>query len=483
LKKILISWIADKNDFEKGGKVNVDGPTFSFHQHFFQGYEKHLLLSGASGDQTKFTFLLNALRRNFPDHAVQGRYMNVRDVIDLEQIRSKIEPLLLEYRNYEIDIFYSPGTSAMQIAWVLAHMTLGLPTRLLQTRPKKYTDDRSRPELLEVKIDKDAFTASAIIRQQETERSTSDNEKEVLITESIKPVYEQARRVAQAEFTTVLILGQSGTGKEHLAQYIHRESPRRDQSFEAVNCSALHDQLLESRLFGYKKGAFTGAEKDTPGLLELAEGGTVFLDEIGDISPYMQQSLLRVLQEREIIPIGGAAKKIDVRFIAATNKDLQQLCTEGKFRWDLYYRLAVVDLSLPALATRGNREKSQLIDFFLKEKKELFNTPAKLRLPKKIRERLLAYPFPGNIRELENVIERLYALSAGQGITLNDLPQRILNPDTAHSLLLKDVEKQHLERVLQMNDFNQRKTARDVGIAVNTLRSKIERYGIGLSNK
>jgi transcriptional regulator with PAS, ATPase and Fis domain len=280
----------------------------------------------------------------------------------------------------------------------------------------------------------------------------------------------------------VLIYGPTGCGKEHLAHFLHDQSPRREAPFHAVNCSAMGNELLESRLFGYQKGAFTGAEKDTPGLIEATTGGTLFLDEIGDISPYMQQALLRVLQEKEITPIGGKPKKMDVRFVCATNKDLLKLCEAGNFRWDLYYRLSVIDLELPSLQERGIDEIKQLIQFFVKQKKKLFNRKEPLQIPKKIMDLLLSYPFPGNIRELENLIERLYVLSIGHPLTLNDLPRRILEPQLRHSLQLKDMEKIHIERVLRLNKGKKTKTARDLGIAFNTLESKLEKYGIVLSD-
>lgn len=482
MKKILISWMAFNHDFLQGNAigVNPDGTTASFHEYFYkENYEKHLILSSAIDDDTRMDYLLNHLRRNFPDHTVEPRYMSLSDVIDLEQILSKIGPLLFEFRNREIDLFISPGTPAMQTAWVLVHMTLGLKTKLLQVRPKQYTESRQKPELVFVNITRDATTSSAIIRQAKTEdpdifQATS----EFLETDSIKPVYQKALHVAQASNTTVLIYGETGTGKEHLTRYIHDQSPRREAPFLAVNCSALGDQLLESRLFGYKKGAFTDAIEDTPGIIELAQGGTIFLDEIGDISPYMQQALLRVLQEKEITPIGGQPKKMDVRFVCATNKDLLKLCKQGKFRWDLYYRLSVIDLELPSLQERGIKEIKELIRHFVHRKKKLFNRDKPLQIPKSIMEHLLSYPFPGNIRELENLIERLYVLSIGQTLTPKDLPQRIREPQPAHSLRLKDLEKVHIERVLRLNKGKKTKTARDLDIAFNTLESKLEKYEI-----
>lgn len=204
------------------------------------------------------------------------------------------------------------------------------------------------------------------------------------------------------------------------------------------------------------------------------------MDEIGDISTYMQQSLLRVLQEKEATPIGGSPRKVDVRFIGATNKDLLALCEAGKFRWDLYYRLSVVELELPSLQERGIEEIKSLIQFFIKQKKKLFNAAKPLSLSQKVKEKLLSYPFPGNIRELENLVERLYVLSTDGEARLQDLPPRILAPRPKDSLLLSDIEKWHIERVLRLNRGKQRKTARDIGVAYNTLMKKIGDYGVDL---
>jgi two-component system, NtrC family, response regulator HydG len=260
-------------------------------------------------------------------------------------------------------------------------------------------------------------------------------------------------------------------------------APRRDRPFEPINCSALSDDLLESRLFGFKKGSFTGADEDRVGILEAAEGGTVFLDEIGDISSYMQQVLLRVIQEKEIAPIGGPRRKIDVRFLSATNQDMKQRCEQGRFRWDLYYRLAVIDLKLPPMQQWVRPEVKKLIQFLLEYKQRQFLRPHPLQLAPLTLELLLAYPFPGNIRELENLIERLYVLCQDERVGPEHLPESIVQAPAQASLKLKDVERQHIERVLRRNGHNQRQTARDLGVALNTLRSKIKGYGIEMQGQ
>ncbi|MBM3455366.1 MAG: sigma-54 factor interaction domain-containing protein, partial [Bacteroidetes bacterium] len=214
-------------------------------------------------------------------------------------------------------------------------MSLNLKTTLYQTRPTKFTLKKERPELIKINMERSAIGLTALYHQQDIIKGSNEN---FFITPSIENIYENARKVALTDEVSVLILGDSGTGKENLARYIHANSIRSEKPYVTINCSSFGDNLLESRLFGYKKGTFTGADKDSVGLFEEAHEGTILLDEIGDISPYMQQALLRVLQEKEIMPLGGKPKKIDVRVIAATNQNLVKRCEEGFFRWDLYYR-------------------------------------------------------------------------------------------------------------------------------------------------
>ncbi|MDJ1466195.1 sigma-54 dependent transcriptional regulator [Xanthocytophaga flava] len=483
--KILISWTAFNNDYhskeevEQGAeKVNYDGPTMQFHEYFYTtgGYNKHIILSTSKNDDPRIDFMLAAIKREFSTHIVEPRYMDISDPIDITQIRPKIEKLLLEYNNDTIDIFFSPGTSIMQLAWYICHQSLGLKTRLLQTRSPRVAKSK-KPELSELLIEQSSIPFTAIVREQQQSKQHSSIDYN--ITDSIASVYKKAVKIAQAETITCLIFGDSGTGKEHLANYIHKESARKANPFVAVNCSALNDNLLESRLFGYKKGAFTDAKEDKKGLLEETSGGTVFLDEIGDISPYMQQSLLRVLQQKEILPVGAAQPiKIDVRIVSATNKNLPQMCADGKFRWDLYYRLSVVELSLPTLQQRGEAEKKEMIDFFLKQKKQQLRKAKVLKLMPEVKQYLLTYPFPGNIRELENVIESFYVFCDDE-VTLADLPTRLtqslatdLNPFD-----WKRAEKDLIERALKFYQGNQAQVQRALGYgSINTLKSKMTEY-------
>lgn len=471
--KTLISWY-DKVDFSEN-QVNIDGPIVSFHSHFFK-HDRHVILSPRKNEDSDLpgTHLFTTLKRMFPDRSIEFIYLDIQDPIDHREIQAKVHPILASLKDDEIDIFVSPGTPAMQVVWYLAHMSLNLNTTLYQTRPARFTKKKDKPELIKIQIERSNLGMTALYHQEEVKRSTNEG---YFKTPSIEKIYDNARKVAMTDEVTVLILGASGTGKENLAKHIHQNSIRKDKPYIAINCSAFSDSLLESRLFGYKKGAFTGADKDTVGLFEQADEGTIFLDEIGDISPYMQQALLRVLQEKEIMPLGGKAKKVDVRVIAATNQSLVQRCEEGKFRWDLYYRLSVVELDLPTLMQRGKSEIKAMIEYFLGQKKKQLRKPKKLIIEKETMEILLNYTYPGNIRELENIISRLYVFN-DERVPAEVLPKRLKQEPVDQPMNIEYVEKEHIIKVLKHFDGNKRQTAMAIGWAINTLVTKMQKYGI-----
>ncbi len=282
--------------------------------------------------------------------------------------------------------------------------------------------------------------------------------------------------------STVLIEGPSGTGKELFARAIHNLSPRKGKPFVAVNCAALPDTLLESELFGFKAGAFTDAKRDKAGRFALAAGGTIFLDEIGDVSPAMQVRLLRVLQEREIEPLGGTEPiPVDVRVIAATNKELAELVRSGTFREDLYYRIRVVHLRLPVLAER--REDIPLLVDHLIAKFNHLQGKDIAGVSDDVLACLMEHDYPGNVRELENIIEQAFVLCRGGIIELNHLPPE-LRPKTIQGtpsgrpLSLESIEKLSIGEALNRRKGNRKLTARDLGINVSTLYRKIRGLGI-----
>jgi two-component system response regulator HydG len=268
----------------------------------------------------------------------------------------------------------------------------------------------------------------------------------------MREVMELVERVAPSD-ASCLVLGESGTGKELLARVIHKLSARRDGPFVAFDCSALAPSLLESELFGHERGAFTGADRARLGLFREAQGGTLFLDEIGDIAPEVQNKLLRVLQERELKPVGGDVfVKIDTRIVAATNKDLRDLVQKGRFREDLFYRLAVVPIELPPLRERVD-DIPPLVTHVLRRRKSAGPRPVEIA-PEALRK-LAVYSWPGNIRELENVIERAAILSDGKVIQEKDLPPLGLSAETvtigADSLSAPDLQKPLKDQLLEIS--------------------------------
>ncbi len=283
--------------------------------------------------------------------------------------------------------------------------------------------------------------------------------------------------------TTVLIEGPSGTGKELFARAIHNLSFRKDAPFIAVNCGALPDTLLESELFGYKAGAFTDAKKDKPGRFALAQGGTIFLDEIGDISPALQVKLLRVLQEKTYEPVGDISTvKADVRIITATNKKLSQLVKQDRFREDLYYRINVMKLELPPLKER-KEDVPLLVDHFISRFNSLRNKNI-CCVTDEVTAILLAHDYPGNVRELENIIEHCFVLCTGEIIEAKHLPMSLRpaletkDPLQTGPATIKQMEIILITQSLRRNNNNKTATARELGIDKSTLFRKIKAYDI-----
>ncbi len=301
----------------------------------------------------------------------------------------------------------------------------------------------------------------------------------------ISAVYEVVAQVA-ATNATVLITGESGTGKELVAQAIHRRSDRRDRPFISINCGALPEGLLESELFGFERGAFTGAVGAKPGKFELAHGGTLLLDEVGEMSPKTQVEFLRVLQEKEFRRLGGERLiRVDVRIIASTNKDLLEEVKAANFRQDLYYRLAVVPIHLPPLRERPE-DIPLLVDSFFQEFAEMNRKPLK-RISREALELLIRYHWPGNIRELRNVVERMTVIVDSPVIRPEHLPREITggrlekSGSSLHFPLgtpLKRVEELVIRRTIEEVGGHREKAARMLGISPRTLQYKIARYGL-----
>ncbi len=295
----------------------------------------------------------------------------------------------------------------------------------------------------------------------------------------IKSAVELAKKISESDIT-ILILGETGTGKEIFAQAIHYNSPRSKMPFVAINCSAISHDLLESEMFGYKAGAFTGATKNKKGLFEEANGGTFFLDEIGEMNYELQAKLLRVLESNSFIKPGDTkTTKVDVRIIAATNKNLEDEIKAQRFRADLYYRISAVKLKLPSLKER-REDIPKLADYFIKLYSNKMNKRI-IRIDNSFYETLIKYPFPGNTRELKNMIERVILLSDNDYLSKENLQMEFLDKETDYTkeiLKLEEVEKEHILKILKQTEGNKTKAANMLGIGLTTLYRKLQEYGI-----
>lgn len=299
----------------------------------------------------------------------------------------------------------------------------------------------------------------------------------------IKRAISLAQRLTSSD-TTVLLKGETGTGKEIFAQSIHYNSNRADKQFIAINCSAIPNEILESELFGYKKGAFTGANSSKKGLFEEAHEGTLFLDEISEMTFSLQAKLLRVLENKSFIKLGDSKEtKINVRIIAATNVNIEKAIEEGSFRKDLYYRISTFIIELPALRER-EEDIPILTDFFINYYSIKLNKPI-LKIEPDFFNRLRKYKFPGNIRELKNICERVVILSDRGAILTDYLPQEFFNKSfdfisDSNDFSISSIEKQQIKKVLLMTDNNKNKAAELLGIGLTTLYRKIEQYNIDI---
>ncbi len=310
------------------------------------------------------------------------------------------------------------------------------------------------------------------------------------VSDSMERVKKMIVKVAPSS-STVLIRGESGTGKERIARAIHKASPRINERFQAVNCAAINENLLESELFGHERGSFTGAHAEKKGLFEIADKGTLFLDEIGEVSGAMQAKLLRALQEKEITRVGGTRPiKVDVRVLAATNRDLEAMVKDGRFREDLYYRLNVIPINIPALRQRRD-DIEVLTNFFLQ--KHSANAVRPIRLSSEARGMIMNYSWPGNVRQLESAIERALLLAEGDEITGEDLPIEIRQTAQVEGtggfklppegISFEDLERSLIMQAMEQTGWNITRSAKLLGLSFRTMQYRLDKFGIKRPNK
>lgn len=430
-------------------KFNEDGPHFNLYKDY-PDFDIHYLLTQYSESHStaiKWQFLADALRTNF-NKEVRLIFMGIDDIFSVGTIKGKVESLLNnELSGDVVEVFMNPGAPSMQIAWYLIGSELSdlRDIKFFRRREKQFTEGNTS-EKEYVQYETSEYARVTNIR--DSKRLNISTFKPPFITTSLRDTYNRASQVAGNDKTTVLITGETGTGKEEVAKYIHANSNRNTKPFVVINCAAFRGDLLESRLFGYEKGAFTGALKTTKGAFEEAQGGTIFLDEIGDITSQMQITLLRVLQEKEISRIGSTKKiSLDIRIITATNKDLWQMSKDNEYREDLYYRLAIAEIEIPTFRSFSKKERKAWITYFLETLYTKLEKRYLSKISKEVWGFLLAYPFRGNIREVQNTIETFYTFCDKQ-ITYGDIPKRMLRSKEANSFKLDVIIKNHIKEVV-----------------------------------
>ncbi len=309
-------------------------------------------------------------------------------------------------------------------------------------------------------------------------------------SEALERVKKMIVKVAGSN-STVLIRGESGTGKERIARAMHKASPRSGERFQAVNCAAINENLLESELFGHEKGSFTGAVSEKKGLFEISDKGTLFLDEIGEINISMQAKLLRALQEKEVMRVGGTKPiKVDVRVLAATNRDLEAMVKDGRFREDLYYRLNVIPINIPPLRQRRD-DIQMLMDYFLH--KHCANAARPMKFSAEAKKMIMEYSWPGNVRQLESAIERAILLAEGDEITIEDLPVEIRSAAQSEGaggfklppegISFEDLERSLIIQAMEQTGWNITRAAKLLGLSFRTMQYRLDKFGIKRPNR
>jgi len=412
---------------------------------------------------------------------------NVIDLILLDMKLPDVDGLevLKEIKEFDTEILVIMMTAYSDVQTAVTAMKSGA---------YHYINKPFELEELKLLIEKGLETKSLINEVRRLHRQQKEeyqNSRIYGVSPQIQSVKELIGMISRTSKTSVLIQGETGTGKELAANAVHFNGKRNARPCMKINCSAIPDSLLESELFGYEKGAFTDAKTTKKGLFELADGGTVFLDEIGDMKPYLQSKILRVLENQTFMRVGGEREiKVDVRIIAATNKNLEALVREGLFRKDLYYRLKVIVIEMPPLRERVE-DILLLSNLFIEENNREYGKTIK-GLAEESKRWMTRYQWPGNVRELKNVIERAMILTDQDWITARQLPFELVQDggpgranaaafdalETPEEMSLEYAERVHLGKVLRKLEWNKSKASRALGVSRATLRAKIKRYGL-----
>jgi transcriptional regulator with PAS, ATPase and Fis domain len=430
--KTLITWLAFNRDFiEKSNIPDPNGFTMSIHRDIYEQFEykQHIIISTRESNPTtllKCRSLTQEINIQYPNHSILFKFINIEenDLQNFQVIESKLRSLIASFDAHtSLDVITGTGPTSVPMAFYSLHVAMNKRFSLYLLKDARVSASK-RNELVEITTKINPYLDNVLKEHHFNIETPNEIYKDKIIEEE----YKKAKEIANAIDINVLILGETGCGKDVMANYIYNKSPLQDKPFRAINCSAIPNDLLYSELFGHEKGAFTSADKTRIGLFEECNGGTIFMDEIGDITPYMQQSLLRALDNKEIKPLGSntVKKNINIRIISATNNNILEKCKKGEFRWDLYYRLSDIELTLEPFRNRTMADRTKAINSFL-QKAEL-KWGRSITFDKDARSKIYNYTFPGNFRELIKVINGLYSLNI-KTITKNDLPKRFFSLD------------------------------------------------------
>ena len=485
--RTFISWLAYNKDFKalpNGIQINPKGPTIQIHEHLFSSVEtdKHYILQCKPASnkelEKKIRVVSNYILEHYSNHSFEVVYLNIK-----EDELSNYDLVVAVLRNFlstvdssnNLEVITGSGSAIMHMAWValLYSTDIKFELYLMHHNPDKY------PNPIPVPLAK-----NRLLDQKLKEFNLNKRTPEIIKDSIITKTYERAFTFAKAFESNILILGETGTGKDLLARFIWKNSPLYDKPFEAINCAALPDEnLLISELFGHEKDAFTGANRARKGIFQKCNGGTIFMDEIGDMPMKVQQVLLRALENKEVRPLGSdnLVSDVRVRIIAATNIDLWTKCVNNQFRWDLYYRLCDCELELSSFSSRTIAQRRNIIDQSIKQselrwgRKMIFDYEAK--------QIFYGHLFPGNFRELTRTINSLMAMEL-KTIRKSDLPSRFFKKVDEPAKNREISEKRQLEKIYAEQNYNMAATARIWGYSnPHKLKQKMEKMGIQIVNK
>ena len=473
--KVLVSWLGVEKDFNTDGSVNLSGPTINFYKHYYE-YDFHVLLVTEDNVEKGLEFK-KTIDEKFKNifiilkpQAVEGVHWNIK------QVKHVSEQVLMELKDYQIDILFSTGSAIMKIAWFIAHYTLNLNTRLLQIIRQEESVSRKRPDLYVLDFETSDIPLKVLIRQFIVGR---DYTQDLILTPSIQKVYDKAFKIAQSSDSHIFLTGPRGIGKLTLAKYIHQSSVREKRPFNTLDCAAYPEQEIEYRLLGFKKGAFPGAISDSKGLLVESHGGTLYLENFDKLSYRLQNIIYRFMDDGFVHPIIGRDKKVNVRFIFGINEPMKNVLTKGTVMPELYYRVGL-SLHLSGLADLPVDERQTIIKQVNERKAKSYHKRSPLNLCRELMDFLISYSFPANFTELQTLFDNLYIFAEGDTVCVDLLPDYINLEKQPSSYSLEDVEKLHIEKVLRIFKGNKSRTARALGVALNTLKKKINDYNIDI---